>query len=230
MRVLAIGGGGHAKSVIDAALEMGGLEVIGVLDSNKSVGEIVLETQSRKISVVGADWNFVSLSNVDGVLICLGNNYVRKRLVEAIKQDQPQLSFPSVVHPRAVVASSALVGEGTVILAGCVVNSCAKVGSFCILNTLSCVEHDCAVRDYAFLGPRATLSGGVEVGETSFIGCGATVVQGRTVGSNSLVGAGSVVFDNFPSNTKVFGIPAKLHGEANEQTLARALSHLGRFE
>jgi len=229
MRVLAIGGGGHAKAVIDAALERGGLEVIGVLDSNKSVGEVVLKTQVRTVSVVGADWNSVSLSGVEGAIICLGNNYVRKRLVEAIKQDQPQLSFPRVVHPRAVVASSAFIGEGTVVLAGCVVNPCAKVGSFCILNTLSCVEHDCTVREYAFIGPRATLSGGVEVGDTSFIGCGSTVVQGRTIGSNSLVGAGSVVYENIPSSAKAYGVPARVHGEANEQTLSRAVSHSGSF-
>jgi acetyltransferase-like isoleucine patch superfamily enzyme len=47
------------------------------------------------------------------------------------------------------------------------------------------------------------------VGDGASIGANATILPGITIGANSIVGAGSVVTKNVPTNTTVFGNPAR---------------------
>lgn len=119
-------------------------------------------------------------------IVAIGNNEHRMREVAA----HPELTFPWWRHPRAVLPLVVDVGEGTIIMAGAIVQPGARIGKHVILNTGCTVDHDCVIGDYAHIAPGAHLCGGVTVGEGALVGVGARAVPGAVIAPWSLVKAG----------------------------------------
>jgi sugar O-acyltransferase (sialic acid O-acetyltransferase NeuD family) len=119
-------------------------------------------------------------------------------------------AFTLVIHPSAVVASDAEIGNGTQIMAGAVIQPGSRIGCNAIVNTKASVDHDCIIGDHVHLAPGVTLSGGVTVGAGTHIGTGATVIQGVRIGCNSLIGAGALVLRDVLEGLTVVGNPAKV--------------------
>jgi carbonic anhydrase/acetyltransferase-like protein (isoleucine patch superfamily) len=71
------------------------------------------------------------------------------------------------------------------------------------------------------IGHQAMLHG-CTVGEGSLIGIGAVILNGATIGKNCLVGAGALVTERkqFPDNSLIVGVPAKVLRELGEADLA----------
>jgi acetyltransferase-like isoleucine patch superfamily enzyme len=78
-----------------------------------------------------------------------------------------------------------------------------------IVNTCSCIDHDCVVGDFVHVAPGARICGGVEVGAGSLVGAGCVIVPGIKVGAGCVLGAGAVVLDDIPAGTRVAGNPAR---------------------
>jgi UDP-3-O-[3-hydroxymyristoyl] glucosamine N-acyltransferase len=97
-----------------------------------------------------------------------------------------------------------------VVFANAYVGPNTKIGSFCVLNTATSIDHDCSIGDQNFLAPGTILAGSVTTGEKCFFGMGSLVTNDISVGPSSIVAANSFVNDNIPSNSFVAGIPAKL--------------------
>ena len=114
-----------------------------------------------------------------------------------------------VIHHTAICNIDSI-GTGSQILHGSVIQVGTKIGKHCIINTAASIDHDCVLEDFTFIGPNATLCGGVEVGECSFIGANATVLPYIKIGKNCMIGAGSVVTKNIPDNSTAYGNPAKI--------------------
>lgn len=119
-------------------------------------------------------------------------------------------TFLTVVHPSAVVAATARIGEGTVVLHGAVVQANARIGRHVLVNTAASVDHDCVVGDYAHVSPHATLCGHVQVGEGTHIGAGAVLIPKVRVGRWCRVGAGAVVVADLPDHCTAVGNPARV--------------------
>ncbi len=140
-------------------------------------------------------------------IISIGNNAIRKKIAERIKD---QSLFISAVHPSAILSARSIIGIGTAVMAGVVVNADCKMGAHGILNTNCTVEHDCVLGDYVHISPDATLCGNVTVGDLTHIGAGVTVIPGITIGKNCIIGAGAVVIRDVPDNSMVVGNPGKI--------------------
>ena len=115
----------------------------------------------------------------------------------------------TVIHPAATVSSSAVIGVGTTISAGVIVQMDAVVGRYCSLNTACTVDHDNVLEDGVNIAPGAHLAGGVQVGEGAFIGIGAAIKGWLRIGARATVGAGAVVLKEVPDGVTVVGNPAK---------------------
>lgn len=198
------GASGHGKVVLDI-LFAAGLRADGLIDDGRAPGTVVLG-----LTVLGgADFLAAEArSGAVAVALGIGDNAVRKRVLERCRA--AGASLVTAVHPRAVVAASASLGEGTVVMANAVINPDATVGAGAIINSGAIVEHDCVVGDFAHLSPNAALGGGARVGDLAHVGLCAAVLPLRSVGARSIVGAGGVVTRDLPEDVVAAGVPARV--------------------
>jgi sugar O-acyltransferase (sialic acid O-acetyltransferase NeuD family) len=141
----------------------------------------------------------------DMAIIAIGENSKRKRLSESLS-----IKYITAVHPRAIVSQkSVLIGYGTVVMAGVIINPQAKIGNHVIINTAAVIEHECVIDDYVSISPNVTLCGNVNVGQGAQIGAGAIVIQNIKIGKWAIIGAGSIVIKDVLDYEKVVGNPAK---------------------
>ena len=195
-RLIIIGASGHGKVVADIAT-LNGYKDIVFLDNDPRI------KTCAGYPVFGPD---TMTSELDGdVFVAVGNEETRKRLME---RDNAR-SFPVLIHPNAVIAKSAEVGAGTVVMAGAVINPGARIGKGCIINTSSSVDHDCVVGDYVHISVGAHLSGMVVVGTGTWIGTGAVVSNNIYICGECMIGAGAVVIKNIDEPGTYVGVPAK---------------------
>jgi len=146
--------------------------------------------------------------SVEGLwVIGIGNNKIRKMIAEKVLKDK---KFISTFSANSICHSSSIIGEGTQIMAGAVIQMGCTIGAHSVINTAASVDHDCTLGKYSFIGPNATLCGGVTVGECSFIGAGAVILPYIKIGKNSMIGAGAVVTKDIPDNVIAYGNPAKI--------------------
>lgn len=191
------GGSGHCKVIIDALKKSKEFLIKGIFDDYPKFETIfdipVFKTESLDF--------FIDKQ----IIISIGDNKIRKKIAEKIKT-----IYVKVVHPNAVIALDTEIKEGTVVMAGVIINASVKIGRHCILNTGAVIEHDCEVDDFVHISPNVSLGGNVIVGEGSHIGIGASVIQGITIGKWATVGAGCVIIHDVPDYSVVVGNPGRI--------------------
>jgi sugar O-acyltransferase (sialic acid O-acetyltransferase NeuD family) len=208
MKIVVVGAGGHAKVIVDSIERSGTWELVGLLDAHLPVG-----TQILGHNVLGSDQLLPQLfaeGMVTGVVIAVGDNFLRAKIAAALRKLAPAIAFPAIIHPAASIARSAKIGAGTVVMAGAVVNSSATVGEFCILNTNCSLDHDCTLGNYASLAPNACVGGSATIGESTAISLGANVIHRVTIGAHTVVGAGATVLKDLPDHSVAYGTPARV--------------------
>jgi sugar O-acyltransferase (sialic acid O-acetyltransferase NeuD family) len=202
MKKLAIyGAGGHGRVVADTASVLGWQEIVFYDES---------WPEQQKNSIWPVVGNFkkliIDLLQLNGVIVAFGDCPARLKKTRELRQvNAPMISL---VHPMAYVSKNAILGLGSVVFAGAVINIEANIGEACIINTGSSVDHDCILGAGVHICPGAHLSGGVEVGEASWIGVGSCVRQGVNIGANTMIGAGAVIVKDVPSGVTMVGIAA----------------------
>ncbi len=206
-KIVLIGGGGLAKILLDLIRTFTKYEIVGILDSQLKVGQII-----QGVSVLGND-RLLSKLYADGIknaCVAIGSikaNNRRKMLFEKAKQIG--FTMPSLIHPRAIISKSSEIHEGVQIMAGAIIQIGSSIGENVLIYTGAIVEHDCQIKKHSHICPGATLSGGCVIDENSYIGAGATVIQGIKIGKNVTVGAGSVVISDVPDDVTIKGVPAR---------------------
>ena len=206
MNLLIIGASGNGKVCANIAQQIGHT-VVGFIDDGKPMGTPFWH--SNVLGNVAEMAQIVEKYNIDGFFVGIGDNFTRKKLLETIQTQFPQLRLPSLIHPSAWV-SNAQIAEGTQICAGVILQPDVVVGKGCILNTGSQLDHDSSISDFASLAPGVVTGGGVSIGTESFIGISATIIHGKKIGHQTVVGAGSLVLTDIPNNVVAFGNPAKI--------------------
>lgn len=198
-KVIIIGASGHGKVIADIIVSSGNV-VKGFLDDADDI-------QGKSIigfPVLGKISDYKDHLDCQ-FIIAIGNPYVRKKISESI-----DVKWYTAVHPSAVISKfDTSIGEGTVLMANAVVNSSAKIGKHCIINTGAIVEHDNVLEDYVHLSPNVTLAGAVKVGKSTHIGAGSCAKQGLNIAADCIIGAGSVIVKDITESGTYIGVPAK---------------------
>lgn len=205
---IVLGGGGHARVLIDS-LQASEVAVIhGVLDPNRSLwGETLLG-----VPVLGGDDLLPGLFE-QGVthfvvgLGSIGNSHLRARLFEAgLSRSLKPLT---VMHPSAICSVWAKIGDGSQLFPASVVNANASLGENSIINSGAIVEHDCLIGAHTHIATGAKLSGGVKIGAGAHVGAGAVIRQDINIGAGAIIGAGACVIRDVAPETIVVGVPAQ---------------------
>lgn len=99
---------------------------------------------------------------------------------------------PTVVHPSACVAETAVVNDGTFVMAGTVLDCRCQLEELVVAWPGVIVNHDSTIARNTFLSPGAIVCGATHVGSHSFVGAGATIVDHVKVPNGSFIKAGTV--------------------------------------
>lgn len=197
--VVLIGAGGHAK-VIANILKLQKRAILGFLDDNQ-------KAVCCNLPRLGRTKDAEKFSSIAEFIICIGSNYVRRRIAETVGVN---LVFTTAIHPDAVIAEDVTLAPGSVVMAGAVINPGTTIGRHCIVNTSSSIDHDCVLDDYVHISPGVVVSGTVHIGEGTWLGAGSVVINNLSICSDVIVGAGGVVINDILKQGTYVGVPACL--------------------
>lgn len=205
MQIAIIGIGGHSKVIQDIILLYQDYQVVGFLDDKYREDSV---KDSTFYGPVISAWKMIDLFQDIKFIIAIGNNEVRKLIVEQLGLSTSY--FVTLIHKSAIVSPSAHVGCGTVIMANSVINADTQIGNHVIINTSSVIEHDNNIGNFVHVSPNATLTGAVQIGDGAHIGAAASIIPNKKIGKWSVIGAGSTVISDIPPYCMATGVPAKL--------------------
>jgi UDP-perosamine 4-acetyltransferase len=207
LRIVGLGAGGHATSVVDAMVSSGRFDVVAIADDDPALAG----SDFHGIPVVESDelarFKREGVANAFVGIGAVGDTEARRRAFERLLVLGFEL--PAIVHSFAHASPQAEIARGVQVLAAAVVNAGASIGENVIVNSGAIVEHDCRIDPDAHVAPRAVVGGTTEIGERAHIGIGATVVQGIRVGADAFVAAGAVVVADVEPGARVGGVPAR---------------------
>jgi sugar O-acyltransferase (sialic acid O-acetyltransferase NeuD family) len=197
--VILFGNGGHARVITDI-----------IKENNDHIIGFLTDPQYGTDNVLGLKWlgafdDCLKYANEDTeFILAYGNNQRREEAAEKY-----QLKWYTGIHPTAVIDPTAVIEEGTVVMARAVINSCAHIGKHSIINTGCVVEHDNRIGNYTHLSPLTAVCGTVTIGDRVHLGAGTTVINNINICSDVTVGAGSTVIHDITEPGTYVGVPAK---------------------
>jgi len=203
--IIIIGAGGFGREVYLWAKDSFPKDqytIKGLIDDNPTI----LDDYNMDINVIGNLDNY-KIKKQDRFLFAIGDINGKKSLI--IKMKKKGAKFLTLIHPTAIVANTAKIGEGIIICPFVTISDNVQLGDFAMLNIYSSCGHDAKVGNYCILSPYATLNGFVILEDEVFLGTHSTIISYKKVGYKSKVSANSVVMRDVPPNKMVFGVPGK---------------------
>lgn len=199
-KLLVIGAGGFAKSIIDS-INYTEFELIGFVDTYKQGYHQGYPIIANDISEIEKPKDYV-------YFIGVGDPNSRYQFYLLLKEYG--LSLINIIDSTALLSRNINLGDGIYIGKMCIVNSDTTLEDGVVINTRSLIEHGNLIGCCSNISTNVVLNGDVKVGECSFIGS-CTVVNGQiTIGSKATIGSGSVVIRNISDKVVVAGSPTRL--------------------
>ncbi len=198
-KLAIIGASGHGKVVADIATKNGYTDIV-FLDDN------VLTAEYGGYSLIGTSKDAALCRDRD-FIVAIGNAHVRESLLHQLAGEGYRVV--TLIHPHATIGKDVALGEGTVVMAGAVINPGARVGKGGIINTCSSVDHDCIIGEYVHISVGAHIAGTVRIGDRTWIGAGATISNNVAITSDCMIGAGAVVVGDLLESDTYIGVPAR---------------------
>ena len=205
-KLILIGAGGMIETVIQAVSEQGIFHIVGILDSKLSAGHEILG-----IPVLGTEEEASQVleSGVSNAIITFASpskRHVRQEVFDRIKAIG--FNMINVIHPKAIVDKSAILGDGNLVLEGAMIGPKCIVGDNNYINVGSVLCHHARLSGNIHLAPNSTVGGNVFIGEDCLIGMGVTIVSGCSIGKNTVLNNGVNVVSDIGTDTVVKGATA----------------------
>jgi sugar O-acyltransferase (sialic acid O-acetyltransferase NeuD family) len=199
-KLVIIGAGGHSKVIIDLIHLLNEYTIVGIYDDMK-------EGYFCNYKILGKIIDITKNITINNVVIAIGDCSIRKQLYNKYNK----YNYPYLIHPNTIISSSIKkIGDGTIIMAGTIIQTEVDIGKLCILNTNSNIDHECKIGDFNNICPSVTICGQVNIGNINFIGASCVIIQNINIGNNCIVGAGSVIIRDINDNLKIIGNPGRI--------------------
>lgn len=214
--LVVLGGGEHARVVIDAARTGGDQWTVQGYVAPVASGAVPLPAD---LPWLGDDATFAArlggLAPDDRpwLVLGMGGGDTAGALATrtAITERYPEARWATIVHAAAWVSPEATLEAGAVVLAGAIVNTGAHVHRHAIVNSAAVVEHDVVIGAGSHVAPGAVIGGGARIHGHAFVGLGAHVRDHIEIGAGAVVGMGAVVVESVGPGITVLGVPARPH-------------------
>lgn len=207
-RLILVGCGAFARELIcwiEDAVDSGfGQKVTGFLDENpKALDKFSYPYEPKWIATID---DYIPEEG-DELIMAISDPLAKSKVATKLKNKGAK--FTGFIHPSALIARSAILGEGIVVCPRSTVSADAKVGDFVTINGSSGVGHDVSVGHYSTINSFVDLTGYVQVGNYVFFGTGAKVLPKVTIGAGAKIGAGTTIIRSVPENAVMYAPPAK---------------------
>ena len=146
-----VGTGGYARKAFQA-ITARGEAVLGFLDESPNATS---PTPGIPVCLPGA---WPSPRDGERSFVAIGRADVRRRLMDRLAAEG--WALPPLVHPRAWVAPDAVLGGGVFVGAQAAIESAARIGRGCIVDTGVVIDHDARLDDFVHLRPGAVVRPG----------------------------------------------------------------------
>jgi len=202
-KVILIGAGGHAAELVDYIDYINNasgplkFEVIGLIDDNKE--NYYHYNYNHKY--LGTIQKHIIDDNIH-YLMAIADASIKKIIVENFKLKGA--NFIGLIHPTALISSSAIIGEGVVVSHNVSIGPKVVLGDFNVLNSRCTIGHDSIVGNYNFISPQVALGGYVKIGDENLFGTNSCTIPGIKVGNNNMIMAGMVVDKPIKDNETIF--------------------------
>jgi sugar O-acyltransferase (sialic acid O-acetyltransferase NeuD family) len=205
--MILLGGGGHAKEVLQILLHNGHAESeIVFFDDTETDSQNVFD---RYPFIKSEDELAFRFKSAPKFVLALGSPLARKKLYD--------LAVGLGGTPCDVVSKTAITssirysyGAGLNIMHGVLISEDVDIEDGVLLNAFCHVHHGASVGEFSEISPKALILGDAKVGKFSQIGAGAIILPKVRIGDNAVVGAGAVVTRDVPDNCLAVGVPAKI--------------------
>lgn len=181
-------------------------EIIAILDDNIELhGKLM-----RGVKVEGP-LSLASIYTDASFVFGIGSmktRLIRQEILNKINIEESR--FISIIHPTAVVDSSAQLGYG------CIIHPGVCIGNNVIIDSFAIIAVNTAIGPYAYIGKFAMITSlvavlsSVKIGKSVFIGSCSCITENIEIGNGSMIGAGTVVSRNIDKGCFFLGNPGRL--------------------
>lgn len=219
MKVILIGGRGTAIVVADQmhdARERYGMdiEVLGLALDDLSGGDSI-SGYPILCGIKELYDKFGQYDDVKFVYQLYRPDVMRERTQILTDLNIPIEKFCNFIHPSVMLARSAEIGYGNVLLANAVVNCNAIIGNFNTINSGTLLGHDITVGNNNYFAGQVCVGSGLSIGNENFIGLNTSIRNGITIGNNNIVGMASNITKDVSDNNVLYGNPAIIKPQLN---------------
>lgn len=167
--LLILGAGGYGLTVAEAAQLSGQWQEIIFADDRwpktQQVGEYKIVSNIANVQQL-------AYSNIQAI-VAVGNNHLREKWQKLL--GDLGIIMTSIIHPQAIVSSTAQIGQGVTVMGGCVISSKTVINDGVILNIGTLLDHDVIIEAFAHLSVGVKVAGGQIIPPRSFLEVGTSV-------------------------------------------------------
>lgn len=219
MKIVIIGGRGTAiviaDQMYDAKIRFGkDIEVLGLALDDHSGGD---DVSGYPILCDIKDLNdkYGKYEDIKFVYSLYRPDVMRERTRLLYNLNIPTEKFCNFIHPSVMLAKSAKVGIGNVLLANVVVNCNVVIGNFNTVNSGTLLGHDITIGNNNYFAGQVCVGSGLSIGNENFIGLNTSIRNGITIGNNNIVGMASNITKDVSDDNVLYGNPAVIKPQLN---------------
>lgn len=132
-RLIIIGAGQYGQNIKDLVDSMGLYKEVVFADDNSTLAKYTIE-------------NAILSDSESDYIVAIGNPKLREKIISKLEDCGKPIA--SIIHEKAYVAKTAVIGNGSIIEAGAIVNANTIIGKATFICAGSKINHNVTIGDY----------------------------------------------------------------------------------